>query len=169
MTELSLVDNPCNPLAMITMVKSVNGVAIDVEELETHTMFYCKDHKFVKTDDNKCVYCDNEMQNIGSTVNFDPDEVSSAIRKFMKGDEMDLHTNTEDDMITDMENIELTDDQKDTLAKRFVKFLFGGENDSPSEVVTEESELVVSSTQPIININIPADIEKVLTTSLLVN
>lgn len=170
MTELSLVDNPCNPLAMITMVKSVDGKAVDVENLDTHTMFYCKTHKFVKTDDSKCVYCDNIMVEIGHTVNFDTEEVSSAIRKFMKGDEMDLHVNDDHDMITDMENIELTEDQKERLSKRFVKFLFGGENDSPTEVATDESAAVSSSTQPIININIPgnvADIEKVLTTSLL--
>lgn len=140
MTELSVVDRPCNPLSMFTMIKSVDGETVMTEDFETHTLYYCKEHKFVKTDDDVCQYCGDKMANIGQTQIFDAANIDAAIQKYMKGDNMDLHDNEDHGNISIMDNdLEISDAQKEKLGKRLVKMLFGNDEEKEAGGVLLES------------------------------
>lgn len=159
--ELSLVDNPANPLAMLTMVKSNGGGELEFQpgfEGESHRIFYCKKDEVAKSDSSLCSYCGEEMEMIGFADHFEVEMVKTLITKFNEknGGVSNLTKNENNDTIVDMDT-EITDSQKQSLLKRLGDMLFGGED--IEDVVTATPTYAV----PSINLNFADGITKGMT------
>jgi len=148
--ELSLVDNPANPLAMLSMIKSVGGGNFEVQpgfKGETHQIFYCKQDDVAKTGNSTCSRCDNEMVLLGESDHFDVDEMTKMISEFKQknGGVHNLTKEQNDDKVVAMDT-EITDEQKDNILQRMGNALFGKSD--------EGGELVASNaTAPAVNIS----------------
>lgn len=163
LTELSVVDNPCNPLAQFTMIKGVGGGDASATDLvaNSEAVFYCNKDEIAKVGESDCSTCGEEMVEIGfveSIEDFTVDSVTKMIEasdlqkserpgqiisnqnieaKDVSHDNIkgvNLQFNENNDNVLDME---LTSEQKETLMGRFAKFLFGG-NSNNSTTVTDE-------------------------------
>ncbi len=77
--ELSLVDNPCNPAAMLSMVKMADGNLEVVMPGEKYQIFYCSDDKVAKANNSECMYCDTPMKEIGYADNFSLEIINKMI------------------------------------------------------------------------------------------
>lgn len=153
--ELSLVDNPANPLAMLSMIKSNGGGKLEVQpgfEGESHKIFYCTKDEVAKSDNSICSYCNEEMDLLGFADHFEVEVVKSLISKFHKenGGVSNLTKNENNDTIVDMDT-EITDSQKQSLLKRLGDTLFG--SDKVEDNVLSTNGLVL----PNINLNFAAD------------
>lgn len=107
--ELSLVDNPANPMSKITMVKQVDGDTLVYDAKEAGPVFYCDTDGIAELDEATCPTCGGEMAEIGFVDNFEEEIVEKLIDNYTKGGPMateeqeDLQKNTEGDNITDMD------------------------------------------------------------------
>lgn len=158
LTELSLVDNPANPAALITMFKSVHNDETNEDELiykaqdapvKMNRVFYCEKDQIATADVDTCSKCSNKMVDIGFVEEFDSKIIKSLINDFeiqKIGGVMKLQENTEDGIVGNMDE-ELTDVQKDFIAKRLVKSLFG----------KNETAEANPSVVPPVNINVNID------------
>lgn len=81
--ELSLVDNPDNPAATLSLIKSVNGHLEVGETIEKtkFNIFYCEEDHIAKADSDECSYCSNPMIELGSVDEFDVENISLMIEK----------------------------------------------------------------------------------------
>lgn len=88
--ELSLVDDPCNPAAMFSMVKMANdGVLEETTSGDRYQIFYCPDHKMTKAQNNECYSCDIPMVEIGYADEFSMDVINKMVTSyFEKGSRM---------------------------------------------------------------------------------
>jgi hypothetical protein len=126
--ELSLVDNPDNPAALISMVKRGKDGTLTMEvEKDSHTIYHCYDCNISKVDDSSCSKCDDPMPAIGSMH----DEVNLEVltkavdewrNNFKKGGS-NLQNNKENDNVADMD---LSEDQRVSIFTKLAKALFSG-------------------------------------------
>lgn len=84
--ELSLVDNPGNPAAMISMIKSADGgeleYVLDEEIIKSqYNIFYCADDDVISIDTTDCSICGGQMKNVGSVVEEPSEIVRQTIEK----------------------------------------------------------------------------------------
>jgi hypothetical protein len=109
--ELSLVDNPANPMSKITMVKQVDEdtFVYDANEGLSGTLFYCEKDGLAELETETCPSCGDNMDEIGFVDNFELEIVEKMIDNYTKGGPMDtenteeLLKNTDSDNITDMD------------------------------------------------------------------
>lgn len=81
--ELSLVDNPDNPAALISMIKMADDGSLEMDlEKERYHIFYCETHKMVKANSNECDDCETPMVDIGFTEDFSTEVVDKMIEDF---------------------------------------------------------------------------------------
>ncbi len=154
LTELSLVDNPANPAALISMFKSERVDDQDTliykasdTPVTMETVFYCETDQVAKTDSSECSQCGHDMVDIGFVEEFNAEVVSKMVDEFelkKNGGVFKLQENTEDDTVQSMDD--LTDSQKDTLVKRLIGKLFG-DDEAPT----------ASFATPNVTVNINAD------------
>src|SRR4030042_1628523 len=139
MHELSLVDNPANPMSRFTMIKShSNDDGENVLELEgtnnfsdIKPLFYCDIDGIAKVDESFCG--DHEMKQIGFVEDFNTQEIRKMIESYEnhknggEKSESVLHKNANTGIVNNME--ELNETQKETIVKRLTKFIFDKENE----------------------------------------
>lgn len=108
--ELSLVDNPANPMSKITMVKQVDEDTLVYDaQGESGTLFYCDKDGLAELETETCPTCGDNMDEIGFIDNFEIEIVEKMIDNYTKGGPMDtentedLLKNTDSDNITDMD------------------------------------------------------------------
>jgi len=148
--ELSLVDNPANPLANVFSIqKGVDGLILkgDLATIKTVDVFWCKQDEIATTSNStnaKCPACDSEMQSIGwvedieSTKNLDVQKLVDSINKNVTegGTDMsdELAVESADienvDEIEEVTTEEVADETVDVLEK----------SDSADETVEETVE-----------------------------
>ena len=122
--ELSLVDNPANPLANIFSIqKNADGMMMKgmAAETEIENVFYCSTDQIATTsinEDLNCVACGNSMNNIGWVEKSDikkGDSIMKAITTYFSKDDApnsDHAATTQDsDAITSQDTINLYPDQ----------------------------------------------------------
>lgn len=121
--ELSLVDNPCNPVAYISVVKSHDDKLVyELNKQDKYDIYYCDKCGVATFDDTICSICSKEMYAVGSVVDFTPESVSKIIENYLEksgvnededktaeeiavkggGDVDDLQKNENDDTIANM-------------------------------------------------------------------
>jgi Caudovirus prohead serine protease len=177
MHELSLVDNPANPVSKFTMIKShSNDAGENVLELEgtnsfsdIKPLFYCDIDGVAKVDESFCG--DHEMKQIGFVEDFNTQEIRKMIESYEnhknggEKSESVLHKNTNTGIVNNME--ELNETQKETIVKRFTKFLFDNENEGESKTDKNIDGLF----SPVFNINVPtaAAVESVIDEPVVVD
>jgi hypothetical protein len=156
--ELSLVDNPGNPAAQISLIKRAEDGSLEYA-LQKYDVYYCEKDEVASVDNVVCNTCSGEMDLVGSVENTDSD----IIRKFVSSilaeriqiqeeNMAELLNKTNDDNVSSME---LTKEQQDGILAKFAKNLFG----SGSEEATLVEATVAPA--PVINIyNTPAEIQK---------
>lgn len=157
--ELSLVDNPANPLANIFSIQK-NGDSFMFKgmatEVELENIFWCKSDQIATTaisDMSNCVVCSSPMESIGWVESADTEKslmVEKAVAAYLKKDDApgpDHAATTRDadaGVIDSDKTINLYPDQntkkKDTKKKTISK----GGNDEMEENTTTE---VVEATQ----------------------
>jgi len=108
--ELSLVDNPANPMSKITMVKQVDGDTLVYDAKgESGAVFYCDKDGLAELDTETCPDCGGDMDEIGFVDSFELEIVEKMVDNYTKGGPMDTETtedlqkNTDGDNITDMD------------------------------------------------------------------
>jgi len=91
--ELSLVDNPANPLANVFSIqKGIDGLILkgDLATIKTVDVFWCKQDEIATTtnsQDAKCPACDSQMESIGwvedieTTKNSDVQKLVDSLNK----------------------------------------------------------------------------------------
>jgi len=149
--ELSLVDNPANPLANVFSIqKGVDGLILkgDLVTIKTLDVFWCKRDEIATTSNSataNCPACDSEMQSIGwvedidSTKNLDVQTLVDSLNKNVTeggtdmSDELavesaDIEKNV--DPIEEVTTEEVADETVDVLEK----------SDSADETVEETVE-----------------------------
>ena len=137
--ELSVVDNPCNPAGVFMLIKRApDGQLVSAVE-EKNAVYYCDDHKYATIDDNKfCPICSKEMVVIGFVEEFNAEVINKVISTFelqKKGEKiMDLHENTNDAILSDMDE-DFTPEQKDTVLRNLGKLIFSGTASTPTVAV----------------------------------
>lgn len=85
LTELSVVDNPANPLAQFTMIKSAgDGTLSLVEEAEIsmELVFYCEKDGIAKINEQTCYVCNEEMVEIGYVESVEANEIAKMIEDY---------------------------------------------------------------------------------------
>ena len=81
--ELSLVDNPDNPAALISMIKMADNGTLELEmEKDGFTIFYCDEHKVIKANTQECDFCEIPMVSLGFVDEFNVDEIDKMIAEF---------------------------------------------------------------------------------------
>jgi hypothetical protein len=134
LTELSLVDNPANPAALVTMFKREKDAAGEDElvykaqddPVKLSRVFYCATDQIATVDVSSCSRCEAEMVDIGFVEEFDASVVKKMIDDYelkKNGGVLKLQEKTQDDTVSNMD--ELTEAQQETLVKKFVKSMFG--------------------------------------------
>ena len=134
LTELSLVDNPANPAALVTMFKREKDAAGEDElvykaqddPVKLSRVFYCATDQIATVDVSNCSRCEAEMVDIGFVEEFDANVVKKMIDDYelkKNGGVLKLQEKTQDDTVSNMD--ELTEAQQETLVKKFVKSMFG--------------------------------------------
>ncbi len=148
--ELSLVDNPCNPAGMFTMIKRADdGTLVYEGDNNEQPIYYCYDHRLATIGENKfCTVCSKEMMKIGMAESLNAEVIEKMVKEGGITENMDLHENKNDASITNTMN-EFTDEQKDGITSRLAKFLFG-----------KDEEAAVPATTPNVVVNITPDILK---------
>jgi hypothetical protein len=115
--ELSLVDNPCNPIAHISVVKSHGGdLTYELNKADTYEVYFCRNCGVATYDESACSTCKSDMVLIGDVTEFDQASISKMIESYLKGggDMEDLQKNENDATITNVEENSLdTDAQSD--------------------------------------------------------
>lgn len=163
LTELSVVDNPCNPLAAFTMIKGVGGGDMTATDLvaDTEIVFYCAKDELAKSGESGCSICGEEMVEIGFIESMD-DFTSDTIGKMIESSDLkkqrdgeiftteniearevshdnlkgvNLQNNNESDKVLDME---FSEGQKETIMGRLSKFLFGSDDSNTSTEIPVE-------------------------------
>lgn len=144
LTELSVVDNPANPLAQFTMIKNLGG-EVEVSDIltDSETIYYCDTDEIAKTGDSICSICNDQMQEIGSIESID-DFTPEAVTKMIEGYDLSKSTATSDSLqnnnnyakVEYMENIDLSQSQKEGLMAKFANWLFSSNGTSVSNGVT---------------------------------
>ena len=136
LTELSVVDNPCNPLAQFTMIKTVGGKPeLSDVFVENDTVFYCETDEIAKIGEADCSVCGEPMHEIGfvQAADFTAEEVSKMIDSYelkkvvgeVKEDTLQNNNNYDN-----VDHMELTNDQKQSLIGKFATWLFNSSNTS---------------------------------------
>lgn len=154
MNELSLVDNPGNPLARISLVKIDGGGDLELGEVVkgSSTVFYCDLDEIAVLDKATCSVCGNEMVDIGfvETGQFNELNVTKMIGDLHKsiGSDTDgsisLHLNKNDGMVS---NMEFTTEEKAagvSFFKKMMNFL-GGVSDEEvgsNEIISDKEDTV---------------------------
>lgn len=144
--ELSLVDNPANPLSKFSMIKMAKeGEKIEgfdhVEKINNgldqmfykgtdvnniHTLYYCSQHGIAKADENKCPE-HGQMTEIGFIEDFDNEQIRKMIENYentQNGGENDknvLPYKSNTDIVKNMDKLDK--DTKETVLDKFKKFL----------------------------------------------
>jgi len=147
LVELSLVDNPANPLAMLSMVKSTKSGELEIQpgfEGESHQIYYCIKDEVAKSDNPICSYCEKEMELLGFADRFEVDNINKMINTYLEknGGDYNLTNDKSNDTIVDVDT-EITDSQKESLVKRLGDVLFGKNDDQGGELIK-----AASGTQP---------------------
>lgn len=141
--ELSVVDNPCNPAGMFLLIKSApDGSLVLADEDESEKdVFYCSDHQYATLETSICPSCVKDMEKIGVVKEFDADVINKMISDhdlYLKGgssNTMDLQEKDNSDIVSNMD-VELTDEMKESIGKRFVSALFSkSDTTSASDVI----------------------------------
>jgi len=162
MHELSLVDNPANPMSRFTMIKShSNDDGENVLELEgtnnfsdIKPLFYCDIDGIAKVDESFCG--DHEMKQIGFVEDFNTQEIRKMIESYEnhknggEKSESVLHKNANTGIVNNME--ELNETQKETIVKRLTKFIFDNENEGEKK---DNDSNIDGLFSPVFNINVP--------------
>lgn len=111
--ELSLVDNPCNPVAHISVVKNHDGnLTYELNKNDNYDVYFCRNCGIATYDEKTCSLCSHEMINIGAVNRFDAESLTKMIDDYLKGggDMEDLQKNEKDDTILGVEdNIDTSD------------------------------------------------------------
>lgn len=79
--ELSLVDNPGNPAAQISMVKRAEDGTCYYDLIHKYTVFYCPTHHLIRIDEPCCDSGDT-MYDIGHVDEIDLDVVDKMVKSF---------------------------------------------------------------------------------------
>lgn len=165
LVELSLVDNPANPAALVSMFKRNKDNELVYEsdsemvykssddDKKLQSLYYCPTDQ-VASDASTCSKCKGDMVDIGFIENFDAEIVSKMIDQYelsKNGGVMKLQENTSDDTVTNMDD--LTEEQQENLTRRFVKSLFGKSESKeaisqlPNVIVNIDSSLISKSSE----------------------
>lgn len=159
MHELSLVDNPANPAAKITMIKSAGEGVLELQGSSSFEdikpLYYCEKDGIAKVGDSECK--DHEMVQIGFVEDFNTQEIRKMIESYEntknggEKSETVLHKNANTGIVNNMN--EITDVQKESIAKRFVNTFFGDDSEPTPAGETENPLSGVFS--PVFNITVP--------------
>lgn len=164
--ELSLVDNPANPLANIFSIqKGVDGPIYkgSVTEINTENVFWCASDEIAissNCEDCNCSACNQPMTNIGWIENIENTksiDLESIVNKYLNnkpkgGTDMSKELSVEStelvksvDQVEEITAEEVTDETVDALE----------ESDSADETVEEtvEDDVVEKSADPAVNEN----------------
>lgn len=167
--ELSVVDNPCNPAGMFTMIKSSPDGTLTYESMQkgeinndiledSNDIYYCFDHEYATIGDNpNCPVCAKEMIKIGEATNFNAEVVQKMLNSEKGGirEAMELHEKENNATITDtMES--LSEAQQKSVLSKFGEILFGG---------ADSATIATSSTSPNVTVNIDGSLLKGLNTT----
>jgi len=149
--ELSLVDNPANPLANVFSIqKGVDGLIFkgDLATLKTVDVFWCKKDEIAITSNStntNCPVCNSEMESIGwvedieSTKNVDVQKLVNSLNKNVTeggtdmSDELAVESADIEENVDEIEEVtteEVADETVDVLEK----------SDSADETVEETVE-----------------------------
>lgn len=122
--ELSLVDNPGNPAATITLVKRAEDGELESElEPPKHIIYYSEENEKVEIDETTF----DDAVEIGYTDDLDLDVLSKMVEVYKSGGIMkDLQNNAENDSVS---NMELSNEQKTSVLNKFVTSLFTSSDD----------------------------------------
>lgn len=134
--ELSVVDNPCNPISSISMVKMAGDHLEHEFSKETHVLYMCEKDNLAKFDMEVCPSCDTQMTEIGYAEDTNADVVAKMLEsRFEKVAENNkdlpiiekgLQNNISDDRVETVElDNDLTGDQKISMFRKLSKVLFG--------------------------------------------
>lgn len=133
--ELSLVDNPANPLANVVSIQKNNNGQVDEITEHVYTCAQCKMVISSQADERVCPSCDNAMKDIGFMVAMgkNPDDVKKEIHKMLDAYETSITDEvvekndplTEADTISEgdisMENNEMETVAEDTVVEEVVE------------------------------------------------
>ena len=123
--ELSLVDNPANPLANIFSVEKVDGHAmIKGMAVDTHleNVFYCSVDELAKTSSESaanCSVCDGDMSNIGwveSAADMS-NEIGKVVSKFLSPTESEGGVTKMSDEVITTETVEPEVEVEETVTE----------------------------------------------------
>lgn len=166
--ELSLVDNPANPLANIFSIqKGIDGLFIKgtIADIRTENVFWCKTDEIAITSGEtttSCPACEEGMQNIGWVEDIEETkslDIKNLVKNYTEGgtdmsDELAVESaNIEDvDAVEEVTTEEVAEETVDVLEK----------SDSADETVEEtvEEEVLEKSADP--EVNEELDIAKML-------
>lgn len=129
--ELSVVDNPCNPAGMFSMIKSVDGKLQYVAEDKSKSVYYCATDDYASFDATVCPVCMAEMSEIGHSEILEEAVIAKMIENFKNAQEgdvamSDLQKNSSDGNVDNMSTtVEFTDEQKKTVLSKLGDFFFG--------------------------------------------
>jgi hypothetical protein len=116
--ELSLVDNPDNPTAKLSLIKmkSDGTLAVETEddviEKATYNIYYCEEHQIAKADSRECSSCAEPMKDIGSINEFDIDLITKMVAD-QKGEQMQIDLEKSVEVASEEEVIVETEEVKD--------------------------------------------------------
>jgi len=159
--ELSLVDNPANPLANIFSIqKGIDGLIYKgtATEIETENVFWCSSDEIAissNSDTSTCAACNETMTNIGwieSIENTKSEDIESVVNKYLNnktkgGTDMSKELSVEStdleksvDEVEEIATEEVSDETVDVLE----------ESDSAEETVEEtvEDDVIEKSADP---------------------
>lgn len=159
--ELSLVDNPCNPVGLLTMIKRLDDGSLESVNNNSGSVFYCDDHQLAQLDNDVCPIGMEKMRVIGQTDNFDAKLITKMISTIHEegGKDMDLHENSNNDNVESMDT-ELTDQQKEGVLSSFGKMLFG----QSQTVESVNTGTTTGATPIVVNFNVTDELNKSIAT-----
>jgi Zn finger protein HypA/HybF involved in hydrogenase expression len=148
--ELSLVDNPANPLANIFSIqKGIDGLMVkgSITDIHTENVFWCKDDEIAIASDEtnaSCPACEENMQNIGWVEDIEETkslDIKNLVKKYTEGgtdmsDELAVESVDVEENVDDVEEVateEVAEETVDVLEK----------SDSADETVEEAVEEVL--------------------------
>lgn len=169
--ELSLVDNPGNPAAMLSLIKRAEDGELEYA-LEKYDVFFCGKDNQASIDFDTCPSCDAPMLNIGEVAQPDAEIIRKFIGDYIKTFDNDLVKVISMDQISDsksepkenemekllnndtgdnVSDMDLTPEENSVLTK-LAKAFFGKD-----EAPLEKS---VSTAPVVVNVNLGEEISK---------
>lgn len=143
--ELSLVDNPGNPLARLTLVKTNDDGKLEEIMDSSPSIVYCGACKVATIAKDACPQCNGGVEVIGYTQDVSLPVITKMIKKFEQGvskkeeemtESQELLKSEKDDNLES--NMDLSVEQEEGIFKRFKKWLLETEDASTS--AQKESE-----------------------------